>query len=53
MCGDFGWLANEKLASVLDIYFKGDVESLIFDKFINHFKIGDTTFICTHGKIFI
>lgn len=49
-CGDFGWLANEKLASVLDIYFKGDVESLIFDKFINHFRIGDTTFICTHGK---
>lgn len=49
-CGDYGWLANEKLASIFDIYFNGDVESQIFDKFINHFRINDTTFICTHGK---
>lgn len=49
-CGDFGWLANEKLASILDIYFKGDVVSTIFDNFINHFQLGDTTCICVHGK---
>lgn len=49
-CGDFGWLANEKLASMLEVLYPTQVTPIIFDNFINHFRIGDTTIICCHGK---
>jgi hypothetical protein len=47
--GAFGWLANHKLASMLEIKYP-DMVVEIFDNFINHLDINGTTFIICHGK---
>lgn len=51
--GNYGWLANEKLASVLEVLYPNQITSNIFDNFINHFQVGDTTFIICHGKLYL
>lgn len=48
--GNYGWLANEKLATCLEVLYPETVKSYVFDQFINHVKIGDTTLILCHGK---
>lgn len=47
--GDYGWLANEKLASMLEIKYP-DMVIEIFDKFIDFLDINGTMFILCHGK---
>lgn len=47
--GDYGWLANEKLASMLEIKYP-DMVVEIFDKFMDFVDINGTMFVLTHGK---
>ena len=47
--GDFGWLANEKLASMLELKYP-DMPIEIFDKYMDFVEINGTMFILSHGK---
>ena len=47
--GDFGWLANEKLASMLELKYP-DMTIEIFDKYMDFVEINGTMFILSHGK---
>lgn len=47
--GDMGWLANHKLISMLEIKYP-DMDTEVFDKFIDYVNINDTTFVLSHGK---
>ena len=47
--GDFGWMANKSLEAALSILCP-EIETKIFDKFIDTFTVLDHTFIICHGK---
>lgn len=47
--GDFGYITNKALEAALS-YMNPNIEAIVFDKNIDHFKVGDQTFILTHGK---
>jgi len=47
--GDFGYVANKALEASLS-YLNPDIKVTIFDRFIDHFVLGDHTFILCHGK---
>lgn len=47
--GDFGYVANKALEASLSI-INPEIETTIFDKYIEHFQLGNHTFILTHGK---
>jgi len=47
--GSFGYIANMTLEMVLDVKYP-DMKVKVFDKFINHLKYGEHTFMLTHGK---
>lgn len=47
--GDYGWLANEKLASMLEIKYP-NMPVEIFDKYIDFIDVNGTMFILSHGK---
>lgn len=46
--GDFGWLANHKLITILD--YQLEIQTYISDYYIDSIKVDDTTFILCHGK---
>lgn len=47
--GDFGFMANKALESVLNIVTP-NIEVRIFEKYIEHFTVGVHTFVLCHGK---
>lgn len=47
--GDYGWLANEKLASMLELKYP-DMPVEIFDKYMDFIDVNGTMFILSHGK---
>lgn len=47
--GDFGWMANKSLEGCLSI-MNPEINVKIFDKFIEHFTVGNHTMILCHGK---
>ncbi len=47
--GDFGYMANKALEGILAI-LNPEIEVTIFEKYIEHFKVGDHTFVVCHGK---
>ena len=46
--GDFGWLANHKLATILE--YELNVDCYISDYYIDNVSVGNTTFVLCHGK---
>ena len=49
--GDYGWLANEKLASMLELKYP-DMPVEIFDKYMDFIDVNGTMFILSHGKTY-
>lgn len=47
--GDFGFVANKALEAVLS-YVNPDIETRIFEQYIEHFEVGQHTFVLCHGK---
>lgn len=47
--GDVGYIINKSLEACLNI-LNPEIEVEIFDKFIDHFKVNDHTFVLCHGK---
>ena len=47
--GDFGFAANKALEAMLSI-LNPSIEVTIFEKYIEHFKVENHTFILCHGK---
>jgi len=47
--GAYGWLANHKLASMLEVKYP-DMVVDIFDKFIDFVDVNGTMFVLCHGK---
>lgn len=47
--GDFGYIANKALEASLGI-LNPQIETEVFEKYIQHFKVGNHTFILCHGK---
>ena len=46
----FDYMVNSTIKSILELKYKGFVKVNNYKKFINHYAIGDHTFIITHGK---
>lgn len=47
--GDFGFAANKALEGILNM-INPNIEVTIFEKYIEHFRVDDHTFILCHGK---
>jgi len=47
--GDAGYMANKVLENLLP-YRIPNLEARVFDKFIEHFTVGNNTFLLCHGK---
>ena len=47
--GDIGYMANKCIETYLN-YKYPDIDVRIFDKFIEHFFVGDSVFVICHGK---
>jgi len=48
--GEFGYILNSAIKSILENRYKGLVECNNFEKFINHYGIGKHCFLISHGK---
>ena len=46
----FDYMVNSTIKSILEIKYKDYVKVNNYRKFINHYTVGDHTFIITHGK---
>lgn len=47
--GDFGYIANKALEASLSV-INPQIETIIFDKYIQHFNVDKHTFVLCHGK---
>lgn len=48
--GDFGYMANYAIKSIIDRTYGNTVDFHILDLFMEHFTYGEHTWILTHGK---